>query len=223
MPIDPKPENRSRKRRHSASSSAERSRRTPHKEGQTKRAPRRAAEVRRARHVALIALYVVLVVELGTALLTSPALAVKQIRIRGLAALTAQEVGAVTLAASLPPRTNWLRAPLGKQEEHLQGFPWIRTAIAKRRFPNAVEIDVSARTPVIQAVLGGERWEVDEDSFALRPVRAGLTSRLPVVALAHIAPLTEGAPNRRSGPSLRNLNLPFLLLPVRAAHHQNRG
>jgi cell division septal protein FtsQ len=136
------------------------------------------AEVYRSRRRALAFLYVTLALVTLTALLTSPALSIKQIHLEGLAALPAAEADATVRAATLPPDTNWLRFAPRRMEAQLRTLPWVRSAQVARSFPNALAAQVSLRTPSVLVQTETGLFETDDAGIPIRLARREVAGRL---------------------------------------------
>lgn len=153
---------------------------------------RSPGQVRRTRRIALLTLYTALGVELLAALLTSPVLEVKKVKVQGVGGLPAEESAATLQAAALPPRANWLRAPIRSTEAQLRALPWVHTAHIARRLPNTLEMTLTPRTPILQVQSGAARYEVDADSVPIRLARPEDAGRLPLVVLQRPCELRPG-------------------------------
>lgn len=146
--------------------------------------PLRPAEVRRARRRTLLSLYGALGILCVTAVLTTPLLAVRRVKVTGTAGLLPQEADAILRAAMLPTGTNWLLAPVGKMEGKLRALGTVRDAKIARHFPNEVQAQVALRQPCALAQIGAVRYEVDADAVPIRVARSGSETNYPTIVLA---------------------------------------
>ncbi|HZP84857.1 MAG TPA: FtsQ-type POTRA domain-containing protein [Chthonomonadaceae bacterium] len=165
--------------------------------------PPRIAEVYRARRRVLASLYVVLGLLLVAAALTSPIVAVKRVRLAGLAGLPASEADLTLQTAAVSPGTNWLRAPVRSIEERLRALPWVRAASVSRRFPNTVEAQITARQPCVLAQTSAGLFEVDAEGVPIRRARpeiAGFQAEQPPMQdAASSAPTVSPLPSMGEG------------------------
>jgi cell division septal protein FtsQ len=150
--------------------------------------------VRRARRRALVALYLALGVVITAAALTSPVMAVKQMRLRGAEGLPAVEYAAVQNAVSLTAGTNWLRAPVHAVAQRLRAQPWVRDAQVTRRLPNAIEACITPRQPFLIAQIGARQYEIDADGVPIRRARPDVAGSLPFVVLDRTHAAQPGVP-----------------------------
>jgi cell division protein FtsQ len=150
--------------------------------------------VRRARRRTLLALYLALGAVAVAAALTSPVMAVKRLRLRGADGLPAVEYAAVQNAISLPPGTNWLRAPVHAVEQSLRAQPWVRTAQVRRQLPNAIEARITPRQPFLIAQIGARQYEMDADGVPIRLARPEVAASLPIVLLDRPPAAQPGLP-----------------------------
>ncbi len=152
----------------------------------------RIADVRRVRRQVLFSLYAILAGEVVAVALTTPLLHIRRIQVQGTSNLTPAETRAVTTAATLPSGTNFLIAPMGRVQTHLHTMPWVRSVTLRRRFPDTVRVEVTAREPVAQVVTPGGSVEVDAAGIPIRTVRPEMISRLPLIAWMQPGAVTLG-------------------------------
>ncbi|HLV80205.1 MAG TPA: FtsQ-type POTRA domain-containing protein [Chthonomonadaceae bacterium] len=160
------------------------------------RAPHRPSVVRRVRRKVLIALYTALAVEVFAAALFAPALHVRRVRVEGLQGLEPAEAAQVLNAVQIAPKTNWLRAPVGRIAQRLRALPWVRAADVRRRLPGTVVAAIALRQPVLLAQSGADWMEVDEAGVPIRRARPGEAARLPSLVLDRPLPIRPGVPLR---------------------------
>jgi len=108
---------------------------------------------------------------------------VRDVVVRAPAGLQPHEQRAV-VAATCPLRTS--RLLLLRRAEvraRLERFPWVlRADVEPILWRRAVEVKVAVREPAAELVVGGRRWEVDDDGWVVRPLRRGID--LPQVTIA---------------------------------------
>jgi cell division protein FtsQ len=119
-------------------------------------------------------------------LLASPALHVREVRVRGVAGLTQDETEATRLAAEVPPGTNVLRGGWDRTTAALSRLPWVKTVRARRALPAGVEFMLIPRMPVSVLLTATGGWEVDDGGMVIRPARPDL--RLPTITALDAAP-----------------------------------
>ena len=158
------------------------------------RTPHRPSAVRRVRRKVLITLYSVLAVEMIMTALFAPALHVRRVRVEGLNGLAPAEEAQVLSAVALAPKTNWLRAPIGRMEQRLRALPWIRTATVRRRVPNLIVADIAVRQPALLVQSGADQFELDTAGVPIRPARPGDTAQMPAVVLDRPRAIRPGVP-----------------------------
>jgi cell division protein FtsQ len=151
------------------------------------------AEVLRMRKRALLLLYAVLGLEIVTALLTSPVLAVRRQTIRGLGPLSPVESAAVLNAAKLAKGTNLLRVPVGPLSRRIAALPFVDSVEVGRRIPPAISVVVHPRKTVINAVLNGVTYEVDHAGVPIRLTPTERLSQFPTVVIDYNQPVKLGA------------------------------
>jgi cell division protein FtsQ len=87
----------------------------------------------------------------------SPRFAIRSISVRGLHRATEAEL---LRLSGLAPGQNLLQADLGAATRLMASHPWVREVTARRRFPDAVEVEVREHVP--SAVLSmGDLYAVD--------------------------------------------------------------
>lgn len=166
---------------------------TPRKGHAVSRRPR-AADVRRTRSRVLLGLYAVLCVEAIVALLTSPALAIKTMCVRGLDSLPVEEQQATLQTLALPRALNWFRVPLGRLRANASGLPWVQTASVERSYSGTLFVHIAPRQPFLALKIGPAWYEADRDGVPIRPARIAVASRLPRVVMQAARPVQMGVP-----------------------------
>jgi cell division protein FtsQ len=153
---------------------------TPNRPGPSHRRLR-IADVRRIRRQVLFSLYVVLAGETVAAALTTPLLHIRQIEVSGAESLPPAEIANVLAAAKLPNGTNFLLAPVNREQARVRALPWVRSATVHRHFPYSVTVAMTLREPVAQVQTTNGIWEVDSAGLPIRSVRSEMASRLPMI------------------------------------------
>jgi cell division protein FtsQ len=153
-----------------------------------------AAEIRRQRRRALCVLGIGLIIEGAVAALTSPALAIKRIRVDGTTSLPAVEANAIVRAATLPRGCNWFRVPRGRIALDIARMAWVKAVTIRKRLPAEMRVSITPRQPVAVAQLGVELVEVDAEGVPIRTARQETTVSLPRVVLPPTARLQFGVP-----------------------------
>ena len=136
---------------------------------------------RRTRVLSLLAM--LLGVECGAAMLTSPRLAIKAVRVTGAGSLPASEARAVLDAVAVAPGRSWFLAPRARIASHIRQMPWVRGCSIEGRFPDLLLVRVLAREPTAIAESGATRIEMDAASVPIRPARPDVAAVLPHVIL----------------------------------------
>jgi cell division septal protein FtsQ len=154
----------------------------------------RPAEVRKRRHRVLITLYAVLGAEIGFALLTSPALAIRKMRVYGLADLPLWEQEQTLRALQIGSATNWFRAPLRRMREDTRGLPWVRATSVERSYSWTLFARVTPRQPFLALKVGPTWYETDADGVPIRIARPDVAKRLPHVVLQQERTVHNGLP-----------------------------
>lgn len=121
-------------------------------------------------------LIVIFAGELIVAANRSPAVAVRHIRVHGIAGLPAPEQQAVVEAMRITPRTSVLRFPTKRLETQAKLLPCTKEVRISRRLPDTVDVRIVARQPDAIVVCPTGSWEVAGDGMVLRPLRAGITA-----------------------------------------------
>ena len=104
--------------------------------------------------------------------------------------------GAVLAASGLASGPPLLEVNASQVAQRLSVFPWIRTVVVSKRWPNTVELRVRERTPVAVAFDANHTLQyVDASGHDLGP--APLAANLPTLQYLH--PLTKSWPYRRAG------------------------
>jgi cell division protein FtsQ len=152
-----------------------------------------AAEVRRTRRRVLAALYVFLAIECVVAALTSPALAIREVRVNGIAALPGPESEAVLRVVRIAPGSNWLRTRSAPVASRLTAMPWVARAAVEKRFPDRIYVHVTAREPVAVLQAGGRLVEVDAGAVPIRSARPEMAHTLPRVVIPADTDVVFGA------------------------------
>ncbi|MCX6358738.1 MAG: cell division protein FtsQ/DivIB [Armatimonadetes bacterium] len=147
-------------------------------------APPVARYNRRARRsfasVAAAWLAVILAVELGAAVYSSPMLDIKTVTFRLDPAATAEERAAVRRAATVQPGTSLPAFPSGRLEADLRKQTWVQGAwVAKGLKGLTVTVAARKAAAVLQGAAGP--WEIDANGCAVRPARP--RTGLPMVTI----------------------------------------
>jgi cell division septal protein FtsQ len=137
--------------------------------------------VRRIRRQVLFTLYAVLAGEVVAAALTTPLLHIRNIEVNGADSLPPAEVANVLTAARLPNGTNFLLAPVNREQAQVRTLPWVRSATVHRHFPYTVSIDMTLREPFAQVQTTNGLWEVDATGLPIRALRQEMAARLPLI------------------------------------------
>jgi cell division protein FtsQ len=159
-------------------------------------APRRvttAADIRRIRRRVVAALYTLLLIECAAAALTSPAVAIREVRVSGAETLPIAEADAVSRAAQIGPGSNWFRLRSAPIAARLAAMPWVARVSVEKRFPDRCYVRVTARQPAAVVQFGGQLAEVDASAIPIRPARPEVTGRLRRVVLPPGVGLVYGA------------------------------
>jgi len=159
--------------------------------------PRRRGNPLRTRRLALWLLTLALGVECAAAVLTSPALDIREVRLTGLPELLPVESDATREAVVLDSRANIVRASTRTTAAPLARLPWVERVDVTKRPPNRLEVRIVARRPAAVLAASDGRWEVDERGVLIRP--AARSAGLPVIALAGPAEAELGHSPRSSG------------------------
>jgi len=106
------------------------------------------------------------------------AISVARVQVSGLHYL---DDSAVVARSGLGLGDGWLDANLDEARQRLLADSRIRAAKVVRAFPNAIEIRIEERTPVL-LVRHGSPWELDADGVLLAPLREGVVADVPLVA-----------------------------------------
>ena len=154
----------------------------------------RPAEIRERRRRTLLALYAVLGIEIGFALLTSPALAIRKVRVYGLEGLPPVEQEQTRRALEVAQSVNWFRAPLRRLREDTRSLPWVRLASVERSYSNTLFARVTPRQPFLALKVGPTWYETDADGVPIRVARPDVASRLPHVVLQQEWAIHAGYP-----------------------------
>lgn len=107
----------------------------------------------------------------------APWMRVEDVKVRGLARLSAEEVVAY---AGLTKRESLLRLSTEKLEERLAAHPWIKHVAVRRAWPPTVVIEVEERRPVAW-VLDDRPWVIDADAHPFKAWDVADRLDLPVV------------------------------------------
>lgn len=112
----------------------------------------------------------------------SPAMSVRDVVVRAPAGLQPHEQRAI-ISATFPLCTSRLLLLRGAEvRSRLERFPWVlRADVEPILWRRAVEVKVAAREPAAELIVGGRRWEVDDDGWVIRPMRRGID--LPQVTI----------------------------------------
>lgn len=142
----------------------------------------RLAEVRRCRRI-LVFLYLLFALEIAAAAVSSPVLAVRNVRVRGLQELPPEEARTITEITQVRPGTNWLLAPVSRLERRLMALPWVASAHVARAYPGSIVVHVTPRRPEFLVASEGKRFEVDATGVPIRPARPIAETRMPLLVL----------------------------------------
>ncbi len=154
------------------------------------------AQVRDTRNRILWILGSLLIVEIATALLTSPVFAIRKIQISGLNALTEVEANNTRRSVQITPGTNWITAPNSRILQAVTVLPWIRSASVNRSLPTNITIRTQARVPVLLLQSASELFEIDALGVPIRIARTEFMYRLPKVELVGWKSPSIGEPVR---------------------------
>jgi cell division septal protein FtsQ len=135
-----------------------------------------------ARRIRFATIILVLLCLVGGALfaMTSPMFAVRKLQVNGLATLTPEEAEATQQLVSIPPRTNLLRARVGKTVGALSRLPWVAGVTTAKHLPGTIEFNVRPRVPACFLETPDGRWELDVAGRVIRSARSGV--ELPRIA-----------------------------------------
>jgi len=126
------------------------------------------------------------------ALFTSPALAVRRVRVLGLSGLTAWEARETQARAAIPPHTNVLRVRVDEIAAALKRLPWVADAVVWRRLPDGLEARLTPRVPAALLTTPGGRWEIDGAGIPIRPARTA--KGLPIIEMMADWKVRHGVP-----------------------------
>lgn len=152
----------------------------------------RAADIRRRRRLALFTLYAILGVEIGLALVTSPALAIKKVRVYGIDALPSAERTQTLHALQVANATNWFRTPLRRMREETKALPWVRSARVDPAFSTTLTAHIEPREPFIILKVGQAYFETDAVGTIIRTARPIEKQTLPHVVFEQSGTLIPG-------------------------------
>jgi cell division protein FtsQ len=91
------------------------------------------------------------------------------------------DAATVVTRSGLGVGDGWLDVDLDRARQLLLADSRIRAATVSRRFPNALEIRIEERVPVL-LVRHGSPWELDQDGVLLAPLEEGVVADVPLVA-----------------------------------------
>ena len=106
------------------------------------------------------------------------AIRVAVIRVAGVHYLDAS---GIVSRSGLTVGMGWLDADLRRARQRVLAESRIRSARVSRAFPNALEIQVEERVPVL-LVRHGSPWELDADGVLMAPLKEGVVADVPFVA-----------------------------------------
>ena len=106
------------------------------------------------------------------------AIRVSEIRVAGLHYLDAPGVVA---RSGLTVGMGWLDADLKRARQRLLADSRIHAARVSRALPNAIEIAIEERVPVL-LVRHGSPWELDGEGVLMAPLKEGVVADVPLVA-----------------------------------------
>jgi cell division protein FtsQ len=110
------------------------------------------------------------------AVLWSPLLNVRDVRLRGARHTTAEEVVGVL---DLGSGTNLLRLSTEEIEAGVMSLPWVRDVAVSRVLPDTLQIRIKEREPAMVLSLGAANWIVDATG---RVLDSGRNDDLPILA-----------------------------------------
>lgn len=105
----------------------------------------------------------------------------------------------------------------------LGGFPWVREARVRKRFPGVLEIELVERTPVLLAALPEGLWFVDEDGAAIAAAESDDPLDLPVVTGATDRDMGAARPFAGEVKTLREVDSSPLGRGLEEIHVDERG
>lgn len=158
----------------------------------SRRRRKRTLDLRWLRRGVLWLLGIAFTVECGAAVLTSPALYVRKVKVTGMAGLTAQEAQTTLSQAQAPPQSNVVRFPTERLARSLQSLPWVAKASVQWRLPDTLEIQLTSRIPAAILVTSEGTWEVDAAGVPIRAARS--VSKRPKIVLQVPAKPVPGTP-----------------------------
>lgn len=141
----------------------------------------RPAELRERRRKTLKLLYAALMAEIVFAVFTSPALTIREVRVRGLDALPETERAQTLQTLNVPHGTNFLRAPFARLRRDANALPWVDDAHVPHGFGRIVTVNVTPRQPLFVLKAGTQWYETDAARVLIRAARPGVATRLPRV------------------------------------------
>lgn len=106
------------------------------------------------------------------------AIRVAVIRVAGLHYLDAP---GVVSRSGLAVGMGWLDTDLRRARQRLLADSRIRAVRVSRSFPDAIEIQIEERVPVL-LVRHGSPWELDADGILMAPLKEGVVADVPLVA-----------------------------------------
>lgn len=131
-------------------------------------------------------------VECGAAVLTSPALCVRKVKIAGVSGLRAQEVQRTLSLARVPLQSNVVCFPTERLAHSLQSLPWVAQALVRRRLPDTLEVQLTPRIPIAILITSEGKWEVDAAGVPIRTAQSG--GKGPQILLQTPAKIIPGTP-----------------------------
>ena len=149
---------------------------------------RRAVARSKRRRIAVRTLVIATVAVCAWAVLWSPLLRVREVRLVGARHVS---VGDITRAAELSRSDNLLLLSTGRVADAVETLPWVKTAEVDRRLPGTVRVRVVERRAAVTLALGAARWTLDATGRVLESGERG--GVLPVLAGAAVGELNPGA------------------------------
>ncbi|MDQ4095477.1 MAG: FtsQ-type POTRA domain-containing protein [Actinomycetota bacterium] len=130
------------------------------------------------------------------AILWSPLLDVRHVRVVGGRHTSSTDIADV---AGLSERDNLLFVSSSSVAAKAEELPWVESARVDRILPNTVRVRIVERVAAVTLTTDDGSWLVDEEGRVLAP--AGETGELPTIAAAEVGALEPGATVQQ--PSLR--------------------
>lgn len=148
---------------------------------------RRSVERVRRRRIAIRMAATAAVAGLAAAVVWSPLLDVREVRVVG-ARHTGS--GVVVAAAGVEGGENLLFVPTDEIVRRTQALPWVADVLVDRMLPGTVRIKVVERKPAVALSLGAARWTLDAHGHVL--AAGGVKKKLPVLAGVQVGTVQPG-------------------------------